>query len=123
MGSSRSEYHQQRVEMGSTSSYLAPILRTVGITEPVKITLINAGLGELQPEQGAEKTYSLFSILESHTCHGRRRQCRQVWKTTSVLDELRWNVLLLRHHHGAVRRICRHEGFGHGQCSVSPPVV
>ena len=29
-----------------TVSYLAPILRSVGISEPIKITLINSGLGE-----------------------------------------------------------------------------
>ena len=28
-------------------SYLAPILRSVGISEPIKITLINSGLGKL----------------------------------------------------------------------------
>jgi hypothetical protein len=30
----------------SRFSYLAPILRSVGITEPIKITLINVGLGK-----------------------------------------------------------------------------
>lgn len=36
-----------RFDADAPCSYLAPVLRSVGITAPVQITLINAGLGEL----------------------------------------------------------------------------
>lgn len=36
-----------RVVQLTVPSYLAPILKSVGITAPIQITLINAGLGKI----------------------------------------------------------------------------
>jgi hypothetical protein len=118
----------------SRCSYLAPILRSVGIAEPVKITLINVGLGKhltarllflheyLLPSHLVIQSQSPCSRLQPYRRHNLFGQRRQIRPPTVVFGRGRRHVLDLCDYHGPIGRVRFNEEVGNRRSGRSVPL-
>lgn len=96
------------IRLTVSNSYLTPVLKSVGITSAVQITLLTSGLGEHTFDKAFVTLLThIPSYLEYHPIIFRRVACGTVRSSTTPprLDSRDARVLCLCH--GILRRFCR----------------